>query len=245
VSWQGTVAKLAPDAAAAASQQPPSPPARVTRTRIKPPCDTIRLEDRLYYVLQPSLEALLGGDLSFPADPFPYQFEGVAFLYPRFTAVLADEMGLGKSMQAITAMRLLVHSGEIRSVLVICPKPLVSNWQRELAMWAPELPVATIEGDAGRRRWQWRLTDAPIKIANYELLHRDRDVLGDPSLFFDLVVLDEAQRIKNRASHTSQAARAIGRRRSWALTGTPVENSPEDLVGIFEFLAPVYLSSET
>ena len=73
-------------------------------TRIKPPRDVIKLEDRLCYLLQPSLESLLSeGSLSFPFRPFPYQFEGVAFLYPRHAAILADEMGLGKTMQAITA----------------------------------------------------------------------------------------------------------------------------------------------
>ncbi len=102
--------------------------------------------------------------------------------------------------------------------------------------------VTVIEGEQARRRWQWQLSEAPVKIANYELLQRDREMVAELGLQFDLVVLDEAQRIKNRASATSQCARAIPRRRSWALTGTPVENSPQDLVGIFEFLAPGYLS---
>ncbi|HEV3137686.1 MAG TPA: DEAD/DEAH box helicase [Pirellulales bacterium] len=215
------------------------------RTRIKPPGDIIKLEDRLLYVLQPSLETLIGeGSLAFPFHPFAYQFEGVAFLYPRYAAILADEMGLGKTMQAITAVRLLVHAGELSSVLFICPKPLVTNWQREFAMWAPELPITTIEGDPNKRRWQWQQSEAPVKIANYELLQRDRETVAELGLDFDLVVLDEAQRIKNRASATSHCVRAIARRRSWALTGTPVENSPQDLVGIFEFLAPGYLSAE-
>ena len=112
-------------------------------------------------------------------------------------------MGLGKTMQAITAMRLLLHAGELRSVLLVCPKPLVTNWQREFALWAPELPLAVIEGDQARRRWQWQQTDAPVKIANYELLQRDRELVAELGLQFDLVVLDEAQRIKNRASATS------------------------------------------
>jgi SNF2 family DNA or RNA helicase len=72
---------------------------------------------------------------------------------------------------------------------------------------------------------------------------RDRDVL-DANLRFDLVALDEAQRIKNKSSTTSEIVRSIARTRSWALTGTPVENSPEDLVGIFEFLSPGYLSND-
>jgi SNF2 family DNA or RNA helicase len=244
--WAGGVVQpVAPRTSGCQSARRPGPP-----TRVRPPGDVIKLEDRLRYILQPSLEGLLAErSLEFPFQPFPYQLEGIAFLYPRHAAVLADEMGLGKTMQAITAIRLLLRCGEIRSVLLICPKPLVSNWCREFDLWAPEIPLVVIEGDQARRRWQWHLADVPVKIANYELLHRDQEVVagGEPSagaLRVDLVVLDESQRIKNRTSATSQAARAIGRGRSWALTGTPVENSPEDLVGIFEFLAPGFLSSD-
>ena len=213
-------------------------------TRIKPPGDIIKLEDRLFYVLQPPLETIVANQaLHFPFHPFSYQFEGIAFLYPRYAAILADEMGLGKTMQAITAIRLLLHAGEIRRVLLVCPKPLVTNWQREFHLWAPEAPLMVIEGEQAKRHWQWRLPDSPIKIANYELLQRDREVLAEPDLHFDLVVLDESQRIKNRSNATSQIVRSISRSRNWALTGTPVENSPEDLVGIFEFLSPGYLTS--
>ncbi len=147
-------------------------------------------------------------------------------------------------MQAITAIRLLLHAGELRKVLLVCPKPLVTNWQREFAQWAPEIPLLAIEGDQTKRRWQWLETESPVKVANYELLQRDRELVNSENLQFDLVVLDEAQRIKNRSSTTSQIVRGISRRRSWALTGTPVENSPEDLVGIFEFLSPGYLNRE-
>ena len=243
-----------PDWDAEASAQPPearatgSRPARSITpsplTRIQAPADTIKLWDRLYYLLQPPLETILtSGPCSLPFDPFPYQYQGIAFLYPRYAAILADEMGLGKTMQAITAMRLLLRSGEISSVLLLCPKPLVTNWQREFAIWAPEIPLCVIEGDQSRRRWQWNRPLTPVKIANYELMMRDHDALFDQGLRFDLVILDEAQRIKNRSSTTSQTTCAIPRSRSWALTGTPVENSIEDLVGIFEFLSPGYLHS--
>jgi len=221
-------------------------------TRIRPPADVIKLQDRLHYLLEPTLEMWLSDrSLALPFQPFPFQFEGVAFLYPRHAAVLADEMGLGKTMQAITAIRLLLRRGEVGSVLMICPKPLVTNWQREFHLWAPEIPVMTIGGDQVKRTWQWRLPDVPLRIANYELVVRDREVLersgigGEPPVRFDLVVLDESQRIKNRSGTTSEVVRSIGRKRSWALTGTPVENSAEDLVGIFEFLAPGFLSPET
>jgi SNF2 family DNA or RNA helicase len=222
---------------------------KLSVTRIRPPQDVIKLEDRLNYLLQPPLEALLSDrELAMPLEPFPFQFEGVAFLYPRHAAILADEMGLGKSMQAITAIRLLLCRGEIRSVLMVCPKPLVTNWQREFQLWAPEVPTLAIEGDQARRAWQWRLPDVPLRIANYEVVVRDREILeqgedGRP-VPFDLVVLDESQRIKNRGSTTSEVVRGLSRRRSWALTGTPVENSAEDLVGIFEFLAPGFLSPQ-
>lgn len=221
---------------------------RLRMTRIKPPSDVIKLEDRLQYILQPSLELLLTErSLQFPFHPFPYQMEGVAFLYPRHAAVLADEMGLGKTMQAITSIRLLLRTGEVRSVLMVCPKPLVTNWQREFALWAPEIPLLVIEGDQAKRRWQWQLPGVPVKVANYEVLRRDFEGIesaGEKPPYFDLVVLDESQRIKNRSSTTSQTVRAIPRGRSWALTGTPVENSAEDLVGIFEFLAPGFLSPD-
>ena len=130
-------------------------------------------------------------------------------------------------------------------MLLVCPKPLVTNWQREFALWAPEMPVAVIEGEQTKRLWQWRLPEAPVRIANYEVLNRDRDVVSDPALRFDLVVLDESQRIKNRRGTTSEVVRLDhARGRSWALTGTPVENSPDDLVGIFEFVAPGHLSPD-
>ncbi|HEX3998606.1 MAG TPA: DEAD/DEAH box helicase [Pirellulales bacterium] len=250
IAVDGLIAKSESDeikAATAIAQTAPSPAtdAKKTVTRIKPPRDVVKLEDRLFYVLQPPLETqLAGSSLEFPFVPFPYQFEGVAFLYPRIAAVLADEMGLGKTMQAITAIRLLLHSRQIERVLLVCPKPLVTNWQREFALWAPEVPLTAIEGDQAKRQWQWQLPDVPVKIANYELLNRDRRMIADPAMRFDLVVLDESQRIKNRNGATSQVVRSISRTRSWALTGTPVENSPEDLVGIFEFVAPGHLSSD-
>lgn len=227
------------------TRRPEAPKRPAKLTRIRPPADVVKIEDRLFYLLQPPLELLVGSEeLEFPFEPFPYQLDGIAFLFPRYAAVLADEMGLGKTMQAISAVRLLLCSGEVRSILLICPKPLVSNWLREFSVWAPEIPVAAIQGTAATRLYQWTSPDIAVKIANYELLMRDKDIVLEPGQHFDLVILDEAQRIKNRRNSTSVIVREISRTRSWALTGTPVENSPEDLVGIFEFLSPGFLRSE-
>jgi SNF2 family DNA or RNA helicase len=210
-------------------------------TRIKPPKDALSLEDRLFYLLQPPLQTWLAGqELIMPFEPFPYQYEGIAWLFSHDAALLADEMGLGKTMQTITAIRLLVRSGQVRRVLLICPKPLLPNWQREFRTWAEELPFVVVEGDTDRRKITWTMPGIPVLIANYEVLVRDFAAFGDGEFpKFDLVVLDEAQRIKNRDSRTAETARAVPRRRSWALTGTPIENRPEELAALYEYLEVV------
>src|SRR5262249_8754160 len=147
--------------------------------------------------------------------------DGIAFLMPRHSALLADEMGLGKTMQAILALRLLFQERWIRTALVVCPKTLVDNWLIELKAWAPDLPVEVIAGDVDARQCSWRISTAPLKIVNYEVLCRDLDIVTGFGIHFDVVVLDEAQRIKNAGSKTAKAAKSLSRSRSWALTGTP------------------------
>ncbi len=208
-------------------------------TRIRAPRDVVKLEDRLAYLLQPPLENLLAAEaLDFPFRPFPYQLDGIAYLYPRHEAVLADEMGLGKTMQTVVSLRLLAHQGLVRRALLVCPKPLVTNWRREFSQWAPELPVTIMEGSQSQRQWLWNNAEQGVLIANYELIVRDRELAANVPAPFDLMVVDEAQRIKNRSGATHESICAIPRERSWALTGTPIENSADDLVGIFEFVSP-------
>ncbi len=247
-------------------------------TRIQPPADALSLEDRLFYVLQPPLESWLKGqELIMPFEPFSYQYEGIAWLFAQKAALLADEMGLGKTMQTITAIRLLLRSGQVRRILLICPKPLIPNWQREFKLWAEEIPITTVEGDGNRRKMIWQIPGSLVLLANYELVVRDyqemlqsearnRDPRADKALRlthdglgrtlrrrhqgedvplqanlprFDLVVLDEAQRIKNRESLTSTIIRALPRKRSLCLTGTPIENRPEEMASLFEFMGVV------
>ena len=106
-------------------------------TRLKPPSDALSLEDRLFYILQPPLETTLAGqELIMPFEPFPHQYEGIGWLFSQKHALLADEMGLGKTMQTITAVRLLLRSGQVRKVQFVCAKPLIPNWQREFRTWA-------------------------------------------------------------------------------------------------------------
>ncbi len=207
------------------------------RTRLRPPVETVLFKERLLYLLQPPLENLFAGrQVTLPFQPYPYQTEGIAFLMPRHAALLADEMGLGKTVQTIIAVRLLFHAGLIARVLLVCPKPLVTNWSRELKTWGEDLPFEVIGGTAAQRRASWLVSNCPLKLVNYEVLTRDVELATDAKVRFDLVVIDEAQRIKTRDSKTAHAVRALRRSRSWALTGTPIENKPEDLVNIFAFV---------
>ncbi|HXG09686.1 MAG TPA: DEAD/DEAH box helicase [Gemmataceae bacterium] len=224
------------------------PPAAIPsrKTQLRPPSDTVLVKDRLLYLLQPPLESLFAGkQVRLPAQPYPYQMEGIAFLMPRSAALLADEMGLGKTVQSILALRLLFHAGLIRRALLVCPKPLVPNWSRELRVWAEDVPFEVIAGDTPARRAAWLISNCPLKLVNYELLTRDAALLADERVRFDVVVLDEAQRIKNRESKTAQVVRSIRRERSWALTGTPIENRTDDLVSLFAFLDPQRIPPET
>ncbi|MGL4422872.1 MAG: DEAD/DEAH box helicase [Gemmataceae bacterium] len=205
--------------------------------RVRPTAETVLMKDRLLYLLQPPLEGVFDGrTLDVPFEPFPYQLEGIAFLMPRHSALLADEMGLGKTMQTILSLRLLFHQRLAQRVLLITPKPLVHNWSREIKLWAPEMPFEVISGDGEERRRQWMVSNCPLKLINYETLCRDAEILADPALHFDIVVLDEAQRIKNHGSKTATVVNSIKRARSWALTGTPIENHPDDLINIFRFV---------
>jgi len=233
------IGEARPAAHTAAKPAQPRPPASRMSESDGP---ALSLRDRVFFSLQPSIETLLKDRaIHLPAQPFPYQAQGISFLVPRPAALLGDEMGLGKTMQAIVAIRMLLGSGLVRGVLLVCPKSLASNWGREFRGWAGDVPTLVIEGSTRRRHALWELPHLPVKIVNYELLARDIDFVSAAKLEFDLVVLDEAQRIKNEQSQTARAVRSLARKRSWALTGTPLENRTEDLVSIFSFVLPTLI----
>ena len=162
---------------------------------------------------------------------FPYQSEGVAFLAARGRALLADDMGLGKTLQAISAASWLADNAGVKKVLVICPASLKHQWAREIGKFTAH-PVQIIQGSAENRFVQYR-ADALFFIVNYELTVRDLSVIND-TLKADLVILDEAQRIKNWRTKIASTIKLISSRYVFVLSGTPLENRLEDLYSLLQ-----------
>ena len=165
---------------------------------------------------------------------YPYQEQGAMHLAFGRRAMLADDMGLGKTVQAIAAAALLKEIRDIQQVLIICPASLKHQWAREIRRFT-SLPVTVVEGGQIDRR---HLYQAPgfFKIINYELVRHDFDELL--KLQPDLIILDEAQRIKNWRAKTAQMVKALPSRYAFVLTGTPLENRIDELYSIFQFLDP-------
>ena len=176
--------------------------------------------------------------LRLPRELHEYQWDGVAFLYGSRAALLADEMGLGKTVQAVVALSLsLIYGRDPGRVLIVAPASVVPNWIHELHTWAPTVTVDHLRGTKFDRE-AFYLLPIPVLVASYEQIAQDSiDLI--PSDTFDLVVLDEAQRIKNMHSRTALACQVLPRRRAWALSATPLENNASDVRSILRFLEPM------
>jgi SNF2 family DNA or RNA helicase len=178
--------------------------------------------------------------LIWPSRLFPYQQVGIARLLDEPALLLADEMGLGKTIQVIAALRILRDLGRLDRALVIAPAGLVLQWRRQLRHWAPELRLSTVIGAASERLRAWRAV-ADVYLVSYDSLRYDIALQGEHApggRKWDVVAIDEAQRIKNANAEVAIAVKRLQRRRSWALTGTPLENRLDDLVSILDFVAP-------
>ena len=174
----------------------------------------------------PALKKLLKAPL------YPYQAEGALFAARAGRALIGDEMGLGKTIQAIAAAELLARHFGAERVLVVCPTSLKHQWKKEIARFAGR--EATVIG--GLRAARQALYGAPdfCKITNYETLTRDLDLIQ--SWAPDLVIVDEAQRVKNWNTLAARALKRIQSPYAVVLTGTPLENRLEELISIVQFV---------
>jgi superfamily II DNA or RNA helicase len=169
---------------------------------------------------------------------YPYQREGMLHLAFNERALLADEMGLGKTIQAIAACALLHRLGKAARALVIAPASLKAEWEEQIQRFT-DLPYQLIYGQRGRRLRLYG--SAPFfTIVNYEQMLRDAlDV--NRHLQPDIIILDEAQRIKNWDTKTAQAVKRLQSRYAFVLTGTPIENRIDDIHSLMSFLDPSVL----
>jgi len=176
-----------------------------------------------------------------------YQRIGVAWLWHLYRhdlgGILADEMGLGKTLQALALIGCIhvTHSGA-KPALVVCPASLVENWLREAERFAPNLNALKHHGTK-RAKEPVKLEDADVIITSYGTLRQDIEMLS--TLDWSVIIGDEAQHIKNRRSQNARSLSRLKSRGRFLLTGTPVENSLEDLLSLFSFLMPGYLTKAT
>jgi superfamily II DNA or RNA helicase len=173
----------------------------------------------------------------------PYQLHGVAWLqYLReqhLAGILADDMGLGKTAQALAHILLEKQAGRLdKPALVVLPTSLIFNWQAETLRMAPDLRVLTLQGQA-RADLFTSMADADIVLTTYPLLWRDLAELEIQE--FHLLILDEAQTVKNAASRSADAVRRLRARHRLCITGTPLENNLGELWTQFDFLMPGFL----
>ena len=163
---------------------------------------------------------------------FPYQIRGVLFAASRGRVVLADDMGLGKTVQAVAAAALLKRRRGIERVLVISPASVKYQWKTEIEKFS-DLSVQVIDGDRRRRRKRY-IKPQFFNLINYELVRWDMEFIQ--ALAPDLIILDEAQRIRNWATKTAQTVKQLKSRYAFVLTGTPLENKVEELYSVVEFV---------
>jgi SNF2 family DNA or RNA helicase len=174
----------------------------------------------------PLRKMLLKGEL------LPYQLDGIAFAVGAGRAVLADDMGLGKTIQGIGVAELLSHEAGISKVLVICPASLKSHWHLEIQRFSGRT-CQLVLGSSEERSAQY---DNPcfFTLCNYEQVLRDLPTIE--RVKWDLIILDEGQRIKNWEAKTSQVIKALKSPFALVLSGTPLENRLDELYSVVEFI---------
>lgn len=174
----------------------------------------------------------------------PYQEDGYRWLktlmHTGLGGILADDMGLGKTLQAIALILSVFEEKARLKALIVVPTSLIDNWVKEFNRFAPSINCVALCGDTEARKGIYAAEeDYHVFITSYGLVLNDLEALKETT--FDILVLDEAQRIKNRLSKTAKAVSKIKANNKFALTGTPVENNLAELWSIFNWLIPPLL----
>jgi len=168
---------------------------------------------------------------------YPYQKTGAIFAARSGRSIIADEMGLGKTLEAIAACEILARVAGIQRVLVVCPASLKYQWKAEIEKFTGRSALV-IEGLLPSRRLLYE-TESFYKIVNYDIVFRDEEFIQ--GWFPDIIILDEAQRIKNWKTRTAQSVKKLDSPFAIVLTGTPLENRLEELHSIVEFVDRFHL----
>ncbi|HPN84466.1 MAG TPA: DEAD/DEAH box helicase [Victivallales bacterium] len=175
-----------------------------------------------------------------------YQNEGVAWMLSRFenglNCMLADEMGLGKTVQTISLLLEMKtkYKDENRPNLIVCPSSLTENWQMEIAKFAPTLKCVRLHGMERERIWN-ETSNPDVIISSYSTFKRD--IIRHSEKKYRLLVLDEAQHIKNPETGNARSCKKINAAHKLVLTGTPIENAPIEIWSIVDFLHPGILGT--
>ncbi len=177
---------------------------------------------------------------SLKLKPFPYQIEGILFGAVAGRSILADDMGLGKTIQAIGTVQLLHEHRQVQKVLIICPTSLKYQWQSEIEKFTTATAMV-IEGNYLNRQNLYKQEGSLYKIASYNMAVNDLELIN--AYQPDLIILDEAQRIKNWQTKVSQAVKKLQSKYALVLTGTPLENKMQELYSLVQFIDPLQLGS--
>ncbi|MBT4873926.1 MAG: DEAD/DEAH box helicase [Desulfobacula sp.] len=198
-----------------------------------------RVDQRLHILHQKKLSGQPVPTPNLRAKLYPYQKEGVKFGVLKPGVLIGDEMGLGKTLQAISLGLLKKDIFGFSKILVITLASLKEQWKREIEKFSHE-KATIIEGSPFQRKALYQGDSHLFKITNYEAVLRDITIISGFNP--DMIILDEAQRIKNFSTKTSEAVKRLPKKHGIVLTGTPLENKLEDVYSIVQFLDPYLLT---
>lgn len=189
---------------------------------------------------------LLSDYSDFKLQPYEFQQQGISFLTHVGSGIIGDDMGLGKTVQTMGAAHMLWKQGKVKKVLVICPSSLKYQWSSEIEKFLGHTNIV-IDGKNAKEKKKAFLkfvnSDYLFGIANYELVRTMADLMKD--YHYDVIIADEAHRLKNRESITYKAVKALPSTYRFASTGTPLQNNVEELYSLFEWVQPGLLGKIT